>query len=391
MKKELFFGLIQITFISMAWSANTIDLTINPHDLTHYKEKTEKYIFTDAQFKLNNDPTIRVEQMETRGQGSISYRRRNFGLKLEEQVTLGRITNNKLNLLSMGADPGYISTQLGLMTAELLNIGLPLPTEFVEVKLNGKSNGLYTLVEKPKAVLDKSPYVVRRGYKSRFITEEAEISKKLTQAQITEILKVGASIYQTLENKKGEELFNDLKQKMDIEAYMRWMIMNSLYMNGDFPDEIFFYVDADLYKQGRIYLRVLPWDFDDLFKPMHGVSINALEAKKSENKKSILYSYEDKLDRAFAPVNTYMYDQLKATARNILLNEISRQNTDKLLNDIGTRLSEYLDNSTLLKLSASDSGRKGVAYTKTEIQDLLTQRKKQIDERRTLLLERVTP
>lgn len=389
-KKGLLIGLAQISFVTSAFAYNVIELSVNGNDLAHYKDKPEKYTFAESQFKLNNTPAIIVEEMETRGQGSIAYRRKNFGLKLSQKIQLGRVEAKKLNLLSMSADPGYISSRLGLMTAEVLNIGKALPSEYVEVKINGKTNGLYAIVQKPKAAMsDISPYVVRRGYKSRFAHEEAEISKKITPAQTEEIKAVADSIYTDVATKKDATLFNSLKQKMDIDAYMRWMSMNSLYTNGDFPDEIFFYVDGDMYKQGKIFFRVMPWDFDDLFKPMHAVATNATEAAKPENKDSILYSYEDRLDRSFSPSNVYMYSQLKFAMLDVLVNRLTQSQTDKLLTQIHSEISEYLANGEILQMGSQDSSRKNTPYTKSEIQNLFLKHKKQIDERRAYLLEKV--
>lgn len=389
LKKGLLISLAQISFATSAFAYNVIDLSVTSNDLLHYKDKAEKYSFAETQFKLNNNQAIAAEEMETRGQGSIAYNRKNFGLKLSQAIHLGRIESKKLNLLSMSADAGYISTRLGLMTTELLKIGTPLPTEYAEVIINGTSNGLYAVVEKPKAAMSKSPYVVRRGYKSRFDHDGAEISKKLTPAQAQEIKAVADSIYQDVATKTGETLFNSLRSKMDINSYMRWMAMNSLYTNGDFPDEVFFYVDSDLYKQGRIYFHVTPWDFDDLFKSMHNVPVNGTEAAKPENQTSILYSYEDRLDRSFAPVNVYMYEQFKAVTRQVITNELTQNTTDMLLKQIYNEITEYLASPAILAMTAKDSGRKGVPYTKTEIQNLFLKRKKQIDERRAFLLERV--
>jgi len=390
-KKGILIGLAQITFVSSAFAYNVIDLSIQASDLAQYKLKAEKYEFIGAQFKLNNNPLIIAEQMETRGQGSIGYRRKNFGLKLVEKIQVGRVAAKKVDLLSMSADPGYISTRLGLMTSELLGIGASLPTEYVELKLNGKSNGLYAIVQKPKAAFsDNSPYVVRRGYKSMFHHDEAEISKKITPAQALEIKAVADSIYTDIATKKDATLFNSLKQKMDIESYMRWMAMNSLYTNGDFPDEIFFFVDGDMYKQGKIYFRVSPWDFDDLFKSaMHAVPINATEAAKPENQNSILYSYEDRIDRAFAPVNAYMYAQLKIVMLDLLVNKLTQTTTDTLLRQIHSEISEYLVNPEILQMGSQDSSRKNAPYTKSEIQNLFLKRKKQIDDRRAYLMEKV--
>lgn len=391
MKKALLIGLAQITFVTSAFAYNVINLSVHATDLAQYRIKAEKYEFAGAQFKLNNDPEIIAVQMETRGQGSIGYRRKNFGLSLMEKTTLGRVSAKKINLLSMSADAGYIATRLGLLTSEILAIGEPLPTEYVELKLNGKSNGLYTVVQKPKAAFSKfSPYVVRRGYKSQFHHEEAEIAKNLTLNQVAEIKAAADSIYTDITTKKDATLFNSLKSKMDIEAYMRWMTMNSLYTNGDFPDEIFFYVDGQMYNQGKIYFRVSPWDFDDLFKSaMHAVPINSTEVVKPENQDSILYSYEDRIDRSFAPVNVYMYSQLKFVMQDLLVNKLTQTVTDNLLKQIHFDISEYLVNPEILAMGSQDSSRKNIPYTKNEIESLFMKRKKQIDQRRAYLLEKV--
>lgn len=387
-KKGLLLGLAQISFVTSAFGYDAINLNVQANDLAHYKDKAEKYEFAPGQLQLNHESPINFEQLETRGQGSIAYSRKNFGIKLESPIRIGRVESKKLDLLSMSADAGYISTRLGLLTAEALEIGAPLPTAYFELFLNGKSNGLYIAVEKPKSAMSKSPYVVRRGYKSRFDHDGAEISKKLSAGQAQEIKAVADSIYTDIATKTGETLFKSLKSKMDLDSYMRWMAMNSLYTNGDFPDEIFFFVDTEMYKQGKIYFRVTPWDTDDLFKAMHNVPINPAEAAKPENARSILYSYEDKLDRSFAPVNAYMYEQFKATTRAVI-SRLTQDVTDDMLKHIYSEIQEYLTNQNVLTMSGKDSGRKGVVYTKSEIEKIFLKRKKQIDERRDFLMERV--
>jgi hypothetical protein len=389
-KKSLLIGLAQITFATSAFAYNVIDLTVNDYDLANYKVKAEKYTFSGTQFRLNGEAAIFADQMETRGQGSLGYRRKNFGLKLQHPIELGRVEAQKINLLSMSADAGYISTRLGLMSAEALSIGMGIPSEYAEVRINGKSNGLYAVVQKPKDIMSQeSPYVVRRGYKSRFAHHEAEIDKNLNQAEINQIKAVADSIYTDLTTKKDAALFKSLHNKMDIEGYMRWMAMNSLYTNGDFPDEIFFYLDGDLYKEGVIYFRVMPWDFDDLFKAMHKVPINASEAANPENINSILYSYEDRLDRAFAPRNTYMYNQLKQVTYDVIANRLTETVTDQLLMKLHSEISQYLNNQEILQMGAQDVAHKNIPYTKAEIQSLFLKRKKQIDERRAYLMEKV--
>ena len=369
----------------IAFGANVIDLQMNTTDLNKYLEKPLAYSFTNSKISVNGKAWIDIEEMETRGQSSINAKRRNFGIKLDEKVMIGGIEAKNLNVLSMWIDKGYVSSKFGLMIVDQLNIGAPLLTEYAELKINGKTNGLYLVVEKPKSAAGNTPYMVRRGYRSAFKSKEAKISKKITVQDVKKIEQVRDSIYAAVVSRSGAELYNELKQKMDIEGYMKWMVMNSLFRNGDGPDEVFFYVDADMYKAGSIYFRIMPWDFDDLFKPMHDVSINKAMLDKSPD--SIIYNFEDKLDNKFAH-DAYLYTQLKAMTRKLLTTELTQINTNAVLENIQKEISPYLERNDILDAGKVDGGRKGLGYSKKEILDIIANRKVEIEKRRTWLLQR---
>ena len=374
-----------LAFVAFA-QTNTLDLDVTAKDLQSYRLKSERYDFEKAKLRLNGGEWVSLEDLHTRGQSSLSARRRNFGLELPEAIQLNQIHARKFNLLSMWIDRGYISSKLGLMTAEHLQIGIPLPTVYTEVRLNGATNGLYLAVETPKAAAKQSPYIVRRGYGSRFLVKEAKINDELTPTQIRDITRALSQLYANLQSKSGSNLFETLQDGMDLDAYMKWITMNSLYRNGDGPDEVFFYVDPEKYAAGKIYFRILPWDFDDLFKAMHSPAINKNEISKNPN--SLLYNFEDKLDYAFAK-DAVLYAQLKQKMKQLLSNELSAEQTDRLLQTIRTEISPYLDKDDVLAMGRLDSGRGGKPYTKKEILDVLADRKTQIDNRRKWLLDRV--
>ena len=377
------FSLILI-FSHLTLAANVVDLQISTQDLEKYTEKPEAYTFTDASLSLNGEPSIAIE-METRGQSSIAAKRRNFGIKLDEKISLKNIKVKNINLLNMWIDKGYISSKFGLMVVDQLNIGEPITNDYTEVRINGKTNGLYLMVEKPKSAAGESPYIVRRAYKSRFKTDEAKISKDLTKDEITQIQKAGAHVYSAIAAISGADLFHELKDKMDIESYMKLMIMNSLFRNGDGADEVFFYVDNEIYKTGKIYFRIMPWDFDDLFKSMHESNINKYEFGRNPN--TIIYNFEDKLDLKFATDN-FLYKELKRTAQNLLTNELSQKNTSAILDSIQLDIKPYLDRTDILELGKFDAGRKEQGYTQSEILGIIASRKIEIEKRRAWLLER---
>ena len=62
--------------------------------------------------------------------------------------------------------------------------------------------------------------------------------------------------------------------------------------NGDYSDEVFFYIDPKIRK-----FRIIPWDYDDIFA-------NAPHEGGAENKKALseinLFSTEDHLDEKIA-------------------------------------------------------------------------------------------
>lgn len=369
-----------------ALAINVIDIQVSENDLLKYKEKPLAYKFNRSQMSINGGEWMAIEEMETRGQSSIAASRRNFGVKLPEKINLNALSAKNLNITSMWIDKGYVASKFGLMTASHLNIGTPLHTDFSEVRINGKSNGLYLIVEKPKAAAKKSPYIVRRGYKSRFKSDEAKAAAELTRADVNRIEQVRDSIYSVLNSKSGADLFNDLRQKMDIESYMKLIVMNSLYRNGDGADEVFFYVDGDLYKQGRIFFRVMPWDFDDLFKEMHNSEINKSEFAKNPN--SLVYNYEDKLDLKFAN-DPFLYGQLKMMTQRLLTNELSSAQVASLIGKVQTELMPYLERADVLEMGKVDGGRKGKPYTKEEILNIIATRKMEIEKRRAWMLQRI--
>jgi len=400
--KKIFFSTILLcSELALSATANRIDLTITDSDFSQYSIGKESYSFKgSASISVNGTAAIQVKEMKTRGQGSLSAKRKNLGIDLTQAAEVGTVKGKKINLVNMWVDKGYISTRLGFLTANLLGIGKKQHSEYVELAINGRSNGLYTVVEKPTKVVKDSPLVVRRRGKSTFDLANADVGEdfaadeKSKKAVISKLGKTLQAGYDQIDKMSGEKLWSLLESNMDIKAYMRLMVLNSLYTNGDGADEVFFYVDKDLYQQqGRVYFKVLPWDSDDLFKSMHqsdnANSTNSKYAVKYPT--SLIYNYEDKLDRKFAD-DGFLYAKLKEETKALLSSGglLDKNHTDSLLEQLKQEISPYLKNQNILQMGALDGGRKNTAYSEKEVMSIFEMRKKQIDTRRLELLKRAS-
>ncbi|HLM76068.1 MAG TPA: CotH kinase family protein, partial [Polyangiaceae bacterium] len=65
----------------------------------------------------------------------------------------------------------------------------------------------------------------------------------------------------------------ELDARMDLDAYLRWVALNTLLHNGDYIDEAFFYASAE---DNAWFHRVMGWDLDDLFEDCHAGGADAI-------------------------------------------------------------------------------------------------------------------
>ncbi len=326
-----------------------------------------------------------VEKLETRGQGSLAAPRRNFGLTLSDPsdpVDFGEVKGKKLNLLSMWADEGYISSRLGLLTSAAIGL-IEIKSQYVELLVNGESRGLYLLTRKPKSVMKDTgtPAILRRNYGGRY--EVKEMAESLSAQEAKAITNQYLEVYKQLKLKSGNELFESLKQQMDIDAYMRWMAMNSLLLNGDTADEVYFYVDPEKYQAGQIYFKISPWDFDDMFKGYHSSAINNRIFKNNPNQ--IIFNFEDRLDLKISE-DPVLLEKFKSVMKEVITGALSQEKTDELLESIRADLMPHLNKRAIYDMSELDEAQ--FRYSKSHILDLIKERKATINTRRSWLLEK---
>jgi spore coat protein H len=170
---------------------------------------------------------------------------------------------------------------------------------FSELRINGNSEGVFMILERPEdwALKEKSsPLVLRRGYNHKI--EKTKADNEADRTATKKYIDNYRQIYRAIDDYDGEELYRVLLEYLDIDFYMKWLAFNYLVHNGDYSDEVFFYMDPEINKY-----RIIPWDYDDIFASYPH------EGAKQRNKtigKKLMFSSEDLLDKKIA-TDPYLY------------------------------------------------------------------------------------
>jgi spore coat protein H len=170
---------------------------------------------------------------------------------------------------------------------------------FCDLSINGKSEGFFMIIEPPEdwaTRKENSPLVLRRGYNHKI--EKTKSGKKSDRDDVKMYKKYYSQIYKDINKFEGEELYAALSERLDLDCYMKWLAFNFIVHNGDYSDEVFFYIDPEIKKY-----RIIPWDYDDIFaRAPHEGSLQRNQAIGDK----LIFSSEDDLDKKIAS-DPYLY------------------------------------------------------------------------------------
>jgi spore coat protein H len=216
---------------------------------------------------------------------------------------------------------------------------------FSELRINGKNEGIYMIVERPEdwALKKKnSPLLIRRGYEHKMdkIATDKVINKKETKKYCSDF----RQIYKCLDKYNGEVLYNNLYDLLDLDLYMKWLAFNYLVRNGDYTDEVYFYFDPGINK-----FSIIPWDYDDLFlsAPHEG----NIYRKRFEDK--LIFSSEDMLDAKIAS-DDYLHN-IYLVQFNEVMNELSPDVLKRVFENTYAELYPYYSTNEIIKMSEYDA------------------------------------
>ena len=295
-----------------------------------------------------NGDKLEPKEIKTRGQSSLYFRRKSFSFSLESAASFHHgetaETFRKFYLLSLSMDRNYCNNHLAFELME--NSGLfGLFYSFCELIVNGRSEGIYLVIERPEdwALKKKnSPLLVRRGYNSRI--DKLKTGKKTDKVETKKYMSCFRQIYRSLNKYEGEELYKTLSNWLETDMYMKWLAFNFFVRNGDYTDEVYFFIDPDTDKFG-----IIPWDYDDVFSlaPHEGTG----EGRKFTGGK-LFFSTEDVLDKKIV-ADPYLYEKYLVQFRE-LLNQLTSEVLEKVFENTYAELFPYYSNSETIKNSIYD-------------------------------------
>ncbi|MBN8540394.1 MAG: CotH kinase family protein [Deltaproteobacteria bacterium] len=364
---------------SPASGLNTIKIKMQDADFQKVIVGRGKKVEALAEISFNGGP-FQKSEVESRGQSCLTAAKRPcLGIKTENKVQfLGAngLDGKTFNLASMWQDRGFVSSRLGFDMFRALGI-FELKSEYVVVWINDLPYGMYLVTEKPKKAIARitdDAWIGRRGYKTRLETveESKTISEKAAVSQFR-------SLYKDVANLLGEGLRASIESKLNLKRYMQWLIVNSVMMNGDYADEVFFYIDG---KDPKRRFDIMPWDFDDLFKEPHAGPEN--QARADSIKSGILYGFENPLDVKIAD-DPLLARLLKEEAREIL-QKLTPAFVGGVIGQIQRDLVSYSREPEVLNSGLRDSYRK--PYTEKFFVETTARRQAAILNRVELLKSR---
>jgi spore coat protein H len=328
---------------------NTILLSVSNSVYLRIQEISgEKKQFKNPALIINGD-SIGVEELKTRGKTTLHLRRKSFSFNLNEEASLnhyGHITQfEKFYALSLSMDKHYIRNRISFGMMKEIGI-FDLFYSYSELKINGQTEGIYLLTERPQDwALKKrnSPCIIRRGFDHKI--DKIRSGKKIAKTETENFKQQFKQIYKALKKFQGEELYTVLSQWIDLEMYMKWLAINFFIRNGDYTDEVYFYIDPET---GNY--NIIPWDYDDIFahQPHEGT-----EAKIRTVGYKLIFSSEDLLDQKIA-TDEYLYKEYLEKLTDIL-NILTPDKIQEILENTFSEIYPYYKCEEIISMSRFDT------------------------------------
>lgn len=328
---------------------NSIDLFITQSKYEAVKAITGLKIPVPAKRLIINGDTLHPNDISTRGQTTLNFRRKSYGFSLSSKASFRHGARKgslrKFLALSLSMDMCYANNRLAFEMMEKAHL-FDLFYTFSALHINGNDEGIYMIVERPEdwAMKKKnSPFLIRRGYENLINKEVAD--KRTLKEGVRKYDHSFKQIYRYLNRFEGRELLDSVSKYLDIRTYMKWLAFNYFVRNGDYTDEVWFYFDPETKK-----FSIIPWDYDDLFfaGPHEGE-----EASREYTLGKIIFSAEDILDRKIA-TDPYIY-KIYLKYFSELLEQVSDEVIIKAFENTYAELCPYYSCAEIIKMSENDA------------------------------------
>ena len=300
-----------------------------------------------------NGVEVKAKSVKTRGQTTLYFKRKSYSISLKKPIQLGEYEVKKLALNNLAMDKNYFRNRLSFLLMEKIGI-FPLQNYYSELRINNNTAGIYLAIQKPEDYVrsKESNLLVRRDYEERFIIEDSH--GKDTKDQIKRL----RDIRKLTKRYEGQQLYDSLNAVVHMDHYFQWLAFNYLVKNGDYTDELFFYLTPD---ENRF--DIIPWDYDDIFMRQPHESF---EQRNRVLDHRLLFSGEEYLDIVIDSDN-YLYHEFLLNFQRVL--EILNPETIKdIFEKVYRELYPYYSDQEIIAQSEYDQY--GLTDLRTLIEDL---------------------
>ncbi len=369
----------------MERNADVFELSVSPEIQEFiYNSKDTSYTIEDPDltFMLNNQQ-VEIKKISIRGQTTLDYRRKSYSVNLDNPIIIrGREGNERkrlinFKLISLSMDYTYINNRIAFGLLEQEGV-MPLFYKYVEFKMNGETQGVYLLVEDPESFFMEqgSEYILRRGYHHGIADAEYEPGPYLITRE--EYISRFKEIYTQLPHLHGDELYEAISQRVDLNQYFKKMGIDFLLQNGDNTDEVYFYA---LMEQNAIRYKIIPWDYDDIFDAHpHEVGVSwgtgtifgsryykTHQDIYDEIGDKMIFSIEDDLDYAIA-MDSLLYALYESTLTN-MIRSMDGDVFETLFDQVEKELTPFYNDNDLILQSQYDLNSTSLELWQNNIQE----------------------
>ena len=246
-------------------------------------------------------------QLHFRGQTSLDCERKSYNIDLDGSAPrplMPGVSSDKLYLISMCADEGYYNQLLADRLAQYVGV-FPLQFRVVVLYVNDVNQGLYLMMEDPIQGL-RDDHVALTEVVRRRLDQDGNAPEVKYTADHDD--PAALARYLALLDVAADPVA--LGQRLDLDAYLRWIALEILLENGDYIDEIFFFASAE--GEAAPHYHVMAWDPDDLWSACHRNGRDALP-----DPHGILYCVEADIDHVLF-ANPDIYDRFITHLEDLL-------------------------------------------------------------------------
>jgi hypothetical protein len=253
----------RIEFVFDATQKAAHDARIKAAEVSPYNDTLAVSDFQTQVRLAPGQPTI-LATAHLRGRSSLRCPRHSYTLQLEgpERYLLPDSASDEYLLISMCDDSAYVyaPSVYTLLSGDLF----PSKFRFVEFILDGKTRGIYMLMEKTREEL------VRDSARARSVMRRQYPSGNLESFEVLwsddDNLASPAARYQqfmtSISALTGDALVAALRNQLDLDQYLRYLASQSIFRSGDYIDELFLSGTEQADGRGGIgeTYRFMAWD-----------------------------------------------------------------------------------------------------------------------------------